>query len=179
MLTDWMQQAQTKGLDVNKVAIVLVRGAVWTRNWTVAVFHNAQGERNISGQVIATDDGLALSDRSKNDSRVEYRSALDIAHDEDIQNNQCIFLPHYKIKYRVFPFPLKIEAAAGPGDLPPPDGADLEAPAIPVADTGEGNGGEDGHDVVQTSDASPTGPIDVLLDYILRVGFLEPTVAPL
>jgi hypothetical protein len=69
------------------------------------------------------------------------------------QYNQCVFLPYYKIKYRIFPFhllPRKIEAGAGYDDLGGPHEDDDSGPAPMVVVTeGEGDeGSEHGADGV-------------------------------
>ena len=49
-----------------------------------------------------------------------------------------------KLKYRALPFymfPRKIEAAAGPDDLPGPDDSDM-SPAVPVVDADDEDGSE-------------------------------------
>jgi hypothetical protein len=128
---------------------------------------------------------LTPSGQSSLHSTHSRSRSADTSPPQALKNDQCVFLPHYKIKYRFVPFhlfPRKIEAGAGPHNLPGPDNDSETAPAVPVvvADTDDESGDEDaGAAYVSTSVYSSaslysiksqiSGPVDVVLEYILNV----------
>lgn len=151
--SDWMRQAQVRGLDVSKLDIILVRGTLETTpNWTVVAFQDGDRKDSppITGSILlARGAGLALPHSVKAEAGVDARvgpmlhnsrdasSTDSVASSETIPCNHCVFLSHYKVKYRIFPLlPRQIKAAAGPSDL---KGSKEDAmdPAAPIASIGE------------------------------------------
>lgn len=91
----------------------------------------------------------AIGDSTLSLAHTRSRSVESHASTKNTQYNQCVFLPHYKIKFRLVPFhlfPRKIEAAAGPHHLPDPDQDDEMAPAVPVVVADDDDGSVDDAD---------------------------------
>lgn len=82
-----------------------------------------------------------------------------------------IFLPHYKLKYRLFNLlPRKIEAAAEPHDLQPDRDGDAGLSVV-VTDADEDSGDE------EFNYTPEPGPVDLLLDYLLENSEAEAAAA--
>lgn len=62
---------------------------------------------------------------------VQQQRGRDVSIDADNLDNQCVFLGYYRIKYRIFKFK-KIDAAAGPHELPPAEDPDLASAVVTV-----------------------------------------------
>ncbi|KAF7789117.1 hypothetical protein EIP86_000052 [Pleurotus ostreatoroseus] len=58
-----------------------------------------------------------IAERQRDDDNASIRA--------ENKDNQCVFLSFYKVKYNKLHFLKKIEAAAGPDNLPPPESHDL------------------------------------------------------
>lgn len=123
----WVNFATEKvGLEGVEKRIILVRGWVKTSpDWTVTTFTNhgakilasldAQG-----GSIVSA--GITASTEQMTEGPVVSRSgrAVSSANPQATQD-QCVFLKYYSVKLRRWWFP-KLEANAGPDELPGRDG---------------------------------------------------------
>ncbi|GJE97261.1 WD40 repeat domain-containing protein [Phanerochaete sordida] len=186
--SDWMKQAAAKGLDMTKLDIILLRGTVQTTpDWTVAAFQEREvgDSQKITGTVVSiADRGRSLSIQSKTTPGVDSRAgpllrlpswtagAEGAAHDGDTEEDQCIFLPYYKAKYRIFPFsllPRQIQAGGGPHHLPDVGRDGDTTPAVLASSAADYPYDENAIQV--------RGPVDILLDYIMESSDAEVAIA--
>ncbi|PSS35524.1 hypothetical protein PHLCEN_2v1518 [Hermanssonia centrifuga] len=158
----WFQFAKdVLTLECKPEDIILVRGWTKTTEWTVSAFQ-AEGRASrvaINGSISpAASVGFDVAFSHRGSWFTDHRSGprRDPAeflspYRTSLPRNQCVFLAHYKIKYRKFSFlQPKIEAGAGPDQLPDQDDdGDAQIEMVP-----------------ETS--SFHGPLDVVLDYILQ-----------
>lgn len=133
----WYQFARGIGFDCKAEDIVLVRGTVKAANWTVAAFqqHARSGKVALNGELLpVAGAGFTLSFGQSSACQQDCRSRplptntslLSSGLATPLSRDQCVFLPVYKIKYRHIRFflPPKIEAGAGPHELPRSDDHD-------------------------------------------------------
>lgn len=138
----WYQLARDRiGFDCKPEDVVISRGWVKTTNWTVAAFLQEGRSQKVSLQGQFTPlagVGFDLSFANNSACLRECRTGpkLSDGQSHSSPRDQCIFLPLYKIRYRTIPFLApKIEAGAGPHQLPPhDDDGPLGAVAQVVAD---------------------------------------------
>ncbi|OSD00766.1 YVTN repeat-like/Quino protein amine dehydrogenase [Trametes coccinea BRFM310] len=82
--------------------------------------------------------------------------------------DQCIFFHYYKMKKRFWPLPARIEAGAGPHQLPPGDGG-MDGYSEVIADDGSVAHLEYGDFEILSHYPKPyCDPVDFVLDYILK-----------
>ena len=156
---DWVKWINEKRrVIIKREQLVIVRGALRTTEWTVAAFQASGTVRSNFGPVRM---------ETKFEGDVQYRSgpepkssAGSIFNDRKTYD-QCVFLPMYKIKYRIVPFhlfPLRIEAAAEYDNLGDPEDDNANAPAPMIVTEGdeedELNLGADNVSIVALSSSS-------------------------
>lgn len=173
----WVDFAENElDLEISPEDIILVRGWVKTSEWAVAAFKsdtrsyggsisasfNAVPSAGFEFKVSKKDSMMCASNSGPKPTQSSSMLNSSTSTPSTLPQNQCIFLQYYKIKYRRFWLPSKIQAAAGPSQLPdaPPEDQSPGVPASEVVDVGT--------EVNEPQDP-PLTPLDTLLEYILEV----------
>ena len=118
----WYDWARKKGHVVKPEQLILVRGVLTASEWTAAVFQSTSGSPSagIQGTFVPTRSaGFELSNDTRNDGSVEFRSVPSggASSASSREYDQCVFVPHYRIKYAPGVWQ-RITAAAGDWELP-------------------------------------------------------------
>lgn len=140
----WYHFAKSIGFDCKPEDVIISRGYVKTPRWTVAAIQHESHSHKVflQGQFAAVATaGVHFSLARDQPCRQESRTGPPLKDEELLSAevpsvaDQCVFLPIYKVKYRLS-FWRKIAAAAGYDDLPPgEDGADdIQVASDPEAD---------------------------------------------
>ena len=180
--SSWIKLAKAYGIACKSEDIVISRGWVKATNWTVTSFKSsyrtaaAGVQANAAafagvGVRIALASGIPCLQESKHGPERDPFSTPDPP-----PCDQCIFLPVYKVRYRRLPLlPPKIQAGAGPHQLPPGDHDDAGGAAMQVIADPEDQSVSI-HPFLRRCTLSLSqyhGPLDIALDYMLRVRSVE------
>ena len=114
----WYAFAQERQHAVRPGDIIMVRGTIKARKWTVAAFVGEETEQSLhfdAHGIAPLAFGASLRLATTSSASVLHRSGP-ISESTTTLKNQCVFLSRYKMKRRIFRAPKVIRAAGYRGD---------------------------------------------------------------